>query len=350
MVGAIEMVKKSKLYGLHEALDWSKIEKHLIGLYQREISGAGGQIPYAPLSMFKAMLLGQWHELSDEELERSLQTRIDYMVFTGFELGEDFPDSSTLCRFRGRLEKNQKNQVLLQEINRQLEALGLKIKTERGAIIDATIIPSAAHPKGKKPLEISINELNELSDKHENIIKKQEFNKKIDEKETMSADKEARWLMKGKRAYFGYRGYAVVDTEDGFIEHVTMKPANENETNQFQSVISDTLKIAKNITKILADKGYTSKENSEFLKKNGLENQIMARAYKSKPLTEAEIIRNKFISKTRYKVERCFGSLKRQWGISRARYFGVRKTLMQFTWAAIGYNLLKAHRILTRFN
>ncbi|EOC51888.1 hypothetical protein NM2003051_1762 [Neisseria meningitidis 2003051] len=47
--------------------------------------------------MFKAVLLGQWHSLSDPELEHSLITRIDFNLFCRFdELSST--DYSTLCR------------------------------------------------------------------------------------------------------------------------------------------------------------------------------------------------------------------------------------------------------------
>ena len=35
--------------------------------------------------MFKAVLLGQWHSLSDPELEHSLITRIDFNLFCRFD-------------------------------------------------------------------------------------------------------------------------------------------------------------------------------------------------------------------------------------------------------------------------
>ncbi|EOB83980.1 hypothetical protein NM604_1996 [Neisseria meningitidis NM604] len=40
-----------------------------------------GRPAYPLLSMFKAVLLGQWHSLSDPELEHSLITRIDFNLF-----------------------------------------------------------------------------------------------------------------------------------------------------------------------------------------------------------------------------------------------------------------------------
>ncbi len=44
-----------------------------------------GRPAYPLLSMFKAVLLGQWHSLSDPELEHSLITRIDFNLFCRFD-------------------------------------------------------------------------------------------------------------------------------------------------------------------------------------------------------------------------------------------------------------------------
>ena len=52
--------------------------------------------------MFKAVLLGQWHSLSDPELEHSLITRIDFNLFCRFD-ELSIPDYSTLCRYRNWL-------------------------------------------------------------------------------------------------------------------------------------------------------------------------------------------------------------------------------------------------------
>ena len=73
MMGAIAQVQASPVVKLHRLLKWSMIESKLVGLYQREQSRGGGQEPYSPLSMFKLVLLGQWHGLSDAALEAALK-------------------------------------------------------------------------------------------------------------------------------------------------------------------------------------------------------------------------------------------------------------------------------------
>lgn len=84
LLGALPMVKDAPTIKLHEVLDWIDITHKLLGLYRREITYGGDHEPYAPLSMFRLMLLSQWHGLSDTQLEQALKVRIDFMVFTGF--------------------------------------------------------------------------------------------------------------------------------------------------------------------------------------------------------------------------------------------------------------------------
>lgn len=63
---------------LHELINWAAVEKRLVGLYTREASHGGGPIPYDPLSLLNLTLLGQWHHLSDAQLEQALKVRLDF--------------------------------------------------------------------------------------------------------------------------------------------------------------------------------------------------------------------------------------------------------------------------------
>ena len=147
-----------------------------------------GPTGYDPVKMFKCLIISQWHSLSDPGLEQSLRVLLDFLQFTGFPVGEKLPDEITFCRLRNKLVKQGKFEVLFNAINLQLELLGLKIKSANTAIVDATIISSNARPR-----------------------------KILDRKEEgsyeakLSAYSDAKWLKKGKRNYFGYRGtHAVI--------------------------------------------------------------------------------------------------------------------------------------------
>ena len=106
--------------------------------------------------MFKAILLSQWYNLSDIGLEEALRVRLDFILFTGFEVETEFPDHSTLCRFRNILIDQGLDKVLFEEINEQLESMNIKVKQAECAILDATIIESSARPK--KTLVVSEKE------------------------------------------------------------------------------------------------------------------------------------------------------------------------------------------------
>lgn len=324
LMGAKPLVQDSPTMKLHELLDWAEIGHKLKGLYKREASQAGGPEPYAPLSMFKLMLLGQWHGLSDMQLEQALKVRIDFMVFSGFEPADGaIPDATTICRFRNRLVNAKLDQVLLCRINAQLERQGLKVAVSRGAILDATIIESAARPH--QHVQIDEDGQAEVVD---------------------SADEQARWVKKGNEAFFGYRGYAAVDTEDGYVEHVQVSPANEAEVNKLAAMVDALCEHTNKPLAVLADKGYASQANRDYLKTRGISDLIQFKGSRGHPVHRLHAQMNKAIGTLRYKVEQAFGTMKRRFHLHRARYFGVAKTQAQMVWAALGMNLLKAHRKL----
>ena len=63
---------------------------------------------------------------------------------------------------------------------------------------------------------------------------------------------------------------------------------------------------------ILADKGYTSKQNRSALKALKLEDGIMRKATRGKPLAASQKYLNSLISATRWVIERTFGSIIRR--------------------------------------
>ncbi len=131
-----------------------------------------------------------------------------------------------------------------------MEKAGLKLEKAKGAVIDASIIESASRPKKSVIVE---NDREETGSKVE-----------IEE----SKDPDARWLKKGKRCYFGYKGFAVVD-EEGFYEKVHTESANEAEIDKLEKILPE-LKAKR----VLADKGYASAKNRDLLKSKNIKDSI----------------------------------------------------------------------------
>ena len=92
----------------------------------------------------------------------------------------------------------------------------------------------------------------------------------------MSADKDARWLTKGNRHFFGYKAFATAGAEEGYIEKVAMTPANVSESRYFEKAIEGV-----KTSRYYADKGSASAGNRAIFynfKKSSPNNQIMQRS------------------------------------------------------------------------
>jgi transposase, IS5 family len=323
--------KESTLRKVELMIDWEALRPQLTGLYKREETRGGGQEPYDCVQMFKAILLGQWHSLSDAKLEEALLVRLDFLQFCGFGLMDALPDETTLCRFRNRLVAKNRLVYLLERINAQLQAHGLMVKHATGAVVDATLITSAARPDKTMTVAIDTGSGKEIE-----FEDGSRPGASCEEKQ--SADPDATWLKKGKKSHFGYRSYVVVDEGDGYVRGVHTAPANESEMTHFTKAIEGA-HIRPN--RVYADKGSSSKANREWLRNRKIKSAIMHKAVKNKPLTARQKLANRLISKKRYIVEQCFGTGKRLFGMARASYMTVAKVNAQITLKCICINLTK---------
>src|SRR3984957_5872367 len=122
---------------LEKAFDWAAFEDLLSPIHGSAMGAPG----YPPLTMFKIVLLQQWHTLSDPAAEEAVRDRLSFRRFCGLPLDMATPDHASIWRFRQTIDKLGLSTKLLAEVNRQLDARGFVIK--RGALVDATIIAGA---------------------------------------------------------------------------------------------------------------------------------------------------------------------------------------------------------------
>jgi len=320
---AIKELKKPKTFldDVNKFVNWKPIEK-LLKKKLRKNKDAIGNPAYPPLRMFKVLLLQRWYDLSDTGIEEALADRISFRQFVGFSFDYDTPDSTTICRFRNNLVRCKLDGKLLNIINKQLQSNGLIVK--QGVIVDASIIKSSR--RAKKSIDITQVNKNKDSDSNPEII--------------YSDDTDAKWTVKAKKPYYGYKIHMSTDFYHGFITGGHTTGANRSDTKELVSVLEES--AVENGTLVLADKGYSSLENRKELTKRGLYPGIMYKAQKNKPLNNLQKGINSKISSIRGIVERTFGTLKRGYGFYRSRYLGIAKTNGQFLMSAIAFNLKKA--------
>ena len=92
-----------QLERINDAVDWGRFNRLVEGVY----SASEGRPSYPPLTMVKVLLLEQWYNLSDPQMEEALGDRISFRRFVGLGLQDDTPDHSTISRFRGILTEKR---------------------------------------------------------------------------------------------------------------------------------------------------------------------------------------------------------------------------------------------------
>ena len=290
-----------QLERINDAVDWGRFNRLVEGVY----SASEGRPSYPPLTMVKVLLLEQWYNLSDPQMEEALGDRISFRRFVGLGLQDDTPDHSTISRFRGILTEKRLVERLMKELSRQLEERGMVVKG--GTLMDATLVES----QGRR------------------VLMKEE-----------ATDRDAAWTRKGGRYHYGYKVHIGVDKESGLIRKAVMTAANVNDTEVADELISGDEKA------VYADRAYDTHERRQRLKSMGIEDGIMKRGNKHHPeVSEGDKERNELISKVRARVEKVFGTLKRTYRYNRVRYIGLERNTTEMWLKCMAYNLRRADRI-----
>ena len=299
----IEHKALTELDEVNALIDWVRIENFLSNIHAKP----RGEKSWPPVMMFKALLLQSWYGLSDPGLEKQLARDLLFRRFVGLGLAESVPDHSSIWRFRQILEKNGLLTKLQEDINNQLAEQGLIIRAGEVSIIDASVIEA----KNCRP------------------------NKGVDGQCTQ--DPEAGWNVKngsdGKRkSTYGFKGHLNVD-EDGFIKKTDFSSGNVHDSQYFEGLLTGNEEAA------YADSAYQSKAHESLLEDQGIDNRLIKRAYRNRPLTQEEKEHNRRHSPVRSTVERVFGVLKLHYGMAKARYDGLVRNRTRFNLMCIAYNL-----------
>jgi len=317
---------QSFLAKIDQLMDWRPFEKYLAKELKRG-PAAAGQPPYPDLVMFKALLLQFLYNLSDEALSHALSDRISFIHFIGLPFDSSKPDSSTIGRFRQRLEERGRYRHLLDIFNQQIEKNGLLVK--RGVAVDATLVASNRRPRKVIDVEAA------PEDRRENEVPVED-----DVKVSYSDDVDAKWTIKGGQLLYGYKLHGATDLEHGFIIGGHVTGANVSDSTELMQVVEEC-RLTKG-AEVQGDKGYAGEPNRRLLEAGGYQDGLMRKAWRNKPLTYDEKMWNAAISKTRWVIERAFGLLKKVQGFTRSRYRGRIKVEMEFHFHALVHNMKKA--------
>jgi len=252
-----------------------------------------------PVVMMKLLVLQEWYGLSDPELERQSLNRIDFMHFLGYP--EKAPDYSTVWRFRERLAETGKDQAVWAELQRQLDAKGLRVR--KGVVQDATFITAdPGHAKADKP-------------------------RGTEAKTRRSRD--GSWTRKGNRSYFGFKLHAKMDLGHGLIRDLETTPASVHDSRVDLSELGEV---------VYRDKGYQGAVPRGW-------DASMRRGARGHPLCIWDRLRNRRISRKRCPGERPFAVIKRVFGSGHVLVTSLPRVRVKMVFACLCFNLVQLGRL-----
>lgn len=281
-----------KLAEIESLIDWKPFRPNLESMYINKTS-SGGRPEADVIVMFKMLVLQQWHGLSDPELEKQCIDRISFRRFLGYP--DYVPDSTTVWSFRKRIIDNEKEEDIWQELQKQLDDLGLKIN--KGMIQDATFIHSTpGHAKADTP-------------------------RGKDAKTRRS--KDGSWAKKGGKSYFGYKLHTIIDKDFELIRRFETTTA---------SVHDSRIDLSEENEVVYKDKGYFGVIAKGF-------SATMQRAVRGHPLGIKDVLRNERISVQRVPAERVYAVTKEVFKAGRVLVTTVERVNVKMLMTAFCFNL-----------
>jgi IS5 family transposase len=273
-------------------IDWTPFRQILEELYDNK-SEKGGRPNCDVIMMFKILILQKWYGLSDLEVERQMADRISFMAFLDYP--DPFPDSRTIWLFKQRIAESGKDELVWEELQRQLDAMGLQVK--RGTMQDATFI-EADPGSSKKP-------------------------RGEDAKTRRSRDRT--WAKKGNETHFGYKLHQKTDIDYCLIREIETTTASLHDS-QVDLSTEDEI--------VLRDRGYFGAEAKGI-------DFTMKRRTSEKPLDELDKERNRLISILRSSGELPHAVIKRVFGMGRVLVTTVKRVHVELMVTAFAFDLFQ---------
>ncbi len=290
-----------KLAKIEPLIDWKTFTPIIQPLHHNK-GPQGGRPNIDPVVRVKLLVLQQWYGLSDPELERQVVDRLSFQRFLGFP--ETLPDYSTVWQFRERLAEPDRDRLICEELRRQLDAKGLKVK--KGVIQDATFITAdPGHAPADKP--------------------------RGGEARTRRS-RDGSWTKKGSRSYYGFKLHAKMDVDYGLIRDLETTPANVHDSRVDLSRPSEV---------VYRDKGYFSVEPRGY-------GVTMRRGVWGRPLGIRGRLRNRRINWKRAPGERPFAVIKRVFNAGHVLLTTVERVRVKMVFSCFCFNLVQLGTLAAR--
>lgn len=318
---------ETPLMRVGKLVKWELFEPEVLAAVRpKAAKGPGGRPRFAPLLMFKVLVLQSLHGLADDALCFQITDRNSFRAFLGLTPADAVPDGQTIADFRAALTAVESFERLFETFLLHLQSEHGLALAKAGVIVDATF---AEVPKQRNTREQNTQ------------IKAGEIPPAFtaDAKLRAHKDTDARWAMKDFQAYFGYKNHCKVDVADKLILAAKITPANVHDIRPF----ADLVKTGDG--SVHADSAYKSAANDADLAAKGITGHINIQGSKAHPLSEEQKAANRERSKVRCRVEHVFaqmvGTMKSLW----QRCIGLKRNAAALQLSNLVYNMVRFEQI-----
>ncbi len=291
---AYRKVKKlgDRLARVDGLIDWEAFRPIVSGMYANGTE-RGGRPNVDEVVMVKLLVLQQWHGLSDPELERQVADRLSFQRFLGFP--EEAPDYSTVWQFRERLASTGKERELWEELQRQMDERGLKVK--KGVAQDASFITADPGGSGRSRGEHA----------------------------RTRRSRDGDWAKRRRGSSFGYKLHVKTDLEHGLIRDLETTSA---------SVHDGRVDLSREGEVVYRDKGFFGVRPRGY-------DATMRKGVRGHPLGIRDRLRNARISRRRAPVERAFAVLKRVFRAGHVLVTTGERVRVKMMFTCVCFNLMQ---------
>ena len=286
---------------MDELIPWERLEQRVQPFYPK---AGRGRRPCPLATMLRVHWVQLFYNLSDPGMEDLLYEVESVRRFAGLRLTGSLPDETTILHFRHLLERHGLGMALFAEINAHLASLGHRLRT--GTIMDASIVDAPSSTKNRQRVR----------------------------------DPKMHQTRKGKQWYFGMKAHIGVDSESGLTHGLATTAANASDVTHAHLVLHG------GETDAWGDAGYQGVEKRPENRDREVDWHVAMKPGKRRRLDKAgtEEATEKRKAWLRAKVEHPFLYVKRHFGHSKVRYWGLAKNTQRIAMLLGFANLLIAGR------
>ena len=245
------------------------------------------------------------------------------MRFLDLTISDDIPDSRTVWKFKEQLTDLKLVEPIFNIFLSQVESLGMILN--EGKIIDASLVevPRQRNTKEENK-ELKSGNIPESISKNPNV--------------KAQKDTEAKWTQKGGVNYFGYKNHVKVDSKSKIITKYSVTTANVHDSQALEELLTEDDKGQD----LYADSAYSGEPCKAILEEKEVSNQIHAKGYKSKPLSETDFEENRIKSTTRARVEHVFGFMENSMNTMDLKQIGIKRISAAIGMMNLIYNMFRS--------